>query len=41
VAKGMDLNYFREKYPKRSISEKAVVFGYKVVCALGLDKHLV
>ncbi|NWF86639.1 DUF362 domain-containing protein [Candidatus Bathyarchaeota archaeon] len=41
ATKGMDLNYFKDKYPKRGVSEKAVLFGYKVVCALGLDKRLI
>jgi len=39
--KGADLNYFKAKYPKKGLSEKIVAFGYRVVCALGLDKRLI
>jgi uncharacterized protein (DUF362 family) len=38
--KGMDLNYFRDKYPTTTLTDKAIVLGYKTVCALGLDKRL-
>ncbi|MEM2742128.1 MAG: DUF362 domain-containing protein [Nitrososphaeria archaeon] len=41
VVKGTDLEYFRKRFPKRGFSEKAVSFGYKVVCKLGLDKRLI
>jgi len=39
--RGGDLNYFRVRYPKMRLSQKMVAFGYKVVCALGLDKRLI
>jgi len=39
--KGADLDYFKVKYPKKGLSEKIVAFGYRVVCALGLDKRLI
>jgi len=39
--RGVDLNHFRAKYPKKRLSEKIVTLGYKVVCALGLDKRLI
>jgi len=41
IVKGMDLNYFRSRYPKRRITEKAIMLGYRVACALGLDKRLI
>lgn len=41
ATKGMDLSYFKDKYPKRGVSERTVLFGYKVACTLGLDKRLV
>ncbi len=45
VAKGTNPEYFRNKYPKRSILERTLSrtlsYGYKVVCALGLDKRSV
>jgi len=39
-AKGMNLNYFKDRYPKRSLTDKTISVGYNVVCALGLDKRL-
>jgi len=41
TVKGVDLEYFRKKFPKRGFSEKAIALGYRLVCALGLDKRLV
>lgn len=41
VVKGADLNHFKSRFPKRGLSEKAVAFGYRVACALGLDKRLI
>jgi uncharacterized protein (DUF362 family) len=38
--KGMNLNYFRDKYPTKTLTETATILGYKTVCALGLDKRL-
>ena len=40
IAKGMNLNYFKDRYPKKSLTDKAITLGYKLVCALGLDKRL-
>ncbi|MGB9693833.1 MAG: DUF362 domain-containing protein [Fervidobacterium sp.] len=40
VVKGANLDYFRKRFPRRGFSEKAVMFGYRVVCKLGLDKRL-
>ena len=40
TAKGMDLNYFRDKYPVKSLTDKAMTLGYKLVRALGLEKRL-
>ena len=40
TAKGMNLNYFKDRYPKRSLTDKTVTLGYKLVRALGLDKRL-
>jgi len=40
TAKGMNLNYFRDKYPTKSLTDKATAFGYRIVRALGLDKRL-
>ena len=40
TAKGMDLNYFRSKYPTKSLTDKAMTLGYKLVRALGLEKRL-
>jgi uncharacterized protein (DUF362 family) len=41
VVKGADLDYFRKRFPGRGLSEKVIAFGYRVVCALGLDKRLI
>ena len=41
AVKGVDLEYFRKRFPKRGFSEKIIAFGYKVVCAVGLDKRLI
>lgn len=40
IAKGMNLNYFKDRYPKKSLTDKTITLGYKLVCALGLDKRL-
>lgn len=40
TAKGMNLNYFKEKYPQKNLTDKTITLGYKIVCALGLDKRL-
>jgi len=39
--KGEKLDYFRNKFPKKKLSNRIVELGYKAVCALGLDKRLV
>jgi len=39
--KGRSIDYFKKKYPKVEFSKKIMMFGYKVVCALGLSKRLV
>jgi uncharacterized protein (DUF362 family) len=41
IAKGVDINYFRRRFPRRSFSEKVIALGYRVACKLGLDKRLV
>ena len=38
---GIDLNRFRNIFPRKGLSDKVVELGYKVVCALGLDKRLI
>ncbi len=39
--KGEKLDYFRDKFPKKKLSNRIVELGYKAVCTLGLDKRLV
>jgi uncharacterized protein (DUF362 family) len=39
--RGINLKYFKKKYPRKSLSDKAMAFGYKLVYVLGLDKHLI
>jgi uncharacterized protein (DUF362 family) len=41
IAKGVDVDYFRRRFPRRGFSEKAIALGYRVACKLGLDKRLV
>jgi len=41
VVKGVDIDYFRRRFPRRSFSEKVIALGYRVACKLGLDKRLV
>jgi uncharacterized protein (DUF362 family) len=41
VVKGVDIDYFRRRFPRRSFSEKAIALGYKAACKLGLDKRLI
>jgi len=38
---GVDLNRFRNAFPRKGLSDKVVALGYKAVCALGLDKRLI
>lgn len=40
IPRGMELKYFKELYPKKSLKNKTIMFGYKLVCRLGLDKRL-
>ena len=40
IAKGMTPNYFKDGYPKKSLTDKAITLGYRLVCALGLEKRL-
>ena len=40
IAKGMSLNYFKDRYPRKNFTDKAITLGYRLVCALGLDKRL-
>jgi len=40
TAKGINLNYFKDRYPKKSLTDKTITLGYKLVCALGLEKRL-
>jgi uncharacterized protein (DUF362 family) len=39
-AEGTNPNYFKDRYPKERLTGKAIVFAYKVVRGLGLDKRL-
>jgi len=41
IIKGANLDYFRKSYPRKRLSEKTIAFGYRVACALGLDKRLI
>jgi uncharacterized protein (DUF362 family) len=41
VIKGVDIDFFRKRFPTRSFSEKVITLGYRVACKLGLDKRLV
>ncbi|MDH7607601.1 MAG: DUF362 domain-containing protein [Candidatus Bathyarchaeota archaeon] len=41
TVKGVDIDYFRHSFPKKSLPEKAVALGYMVACKLGLDKRLI
>jgi uncharacterized protein (DUF362 family) len=41
TAEGMNPNYFKDRYPKKSLTDKAIFLGYKLVCALGLYKRLI
>jgi len=41
VIKGVDIDFFRKRFPKRSLSERVIMLGYRVACKLGLDKRLV
>ena len=41
VVKGVDIDCFRRRFPRRSFSEKVIALGYRVACKLGLDKRLV
>jgi uncharacterized protein (DUF362 family) len=40
TAKGMNLSYFRDKYPQKNFTDKTISLGYRLVCTLGLDKRL-
>jgi uncharacterized protein (DUF362 family) len=40
IANGMNLNYFKDKCPKKDLKGKAMTLGYKMVCALGLEERL-
>jgi len=40
IAKGMNLNYFKDKCPKKNLTDKTITLGYRLVCALGLEKRL-
>ena len=40
ITKGMNLNYFKDRYPRKSLTDKTITLSYKLVCALGLDKRL-
>jgi uncharacterized protein (DUF362 family) len=41
VVKGANIDYFRKRFPRKGLSEKAITLGYRVACKLGLDKRLV
>jgi len=40
IAKGMNPNYFKDRYPQKNLTDKTITLGYKLVRALGLDKRL-
>jgi len=40
TAKGMNPNYFKDKCPKKNLTDKTITQGYRLVCALGLEKRL-
>jgi len=40
TAKGMNLNYFKDRCPRKNLTDKTIMLGYRLVCALGLDKRL-
>jgi uncharacterized protein (DUF362 family) len=40
TAKGMNLNYFKARYPQKTFTDKTISFGYRLACTLGLDKRL-
>jgi len=40
IAKGINPNYFKKRYPKRKVTDKAITLGYKMASALGLEKRL-
>ena len=41
ITKGMNLNYFKDRYPKKNLTDKTITLGYKLVRSLGLDKRLI
>jgi len=41
IAKGMNPNYFKDKYPTKNFTDKVMTLGYRLVCALGLEKRLI
>ena len=41
TVKGDDLDYFRRRFPRKSLYEKVLAFGYRVACKLGLDKRII
>ena len=41
IIKGVDIDYFRKRFPRWGPSEKALALGYRVACRLGLDKRLI
>jgi len=41
IAKGMNPNYFKDKYPQKNLTDKIITLGYKLVRTLGLDKRLI
>ena len=40
VPKGMDLDHFKERYPRKKLTHKVMGMGYRMVYAVGLDKRL-
>jgi len=40
IAKGMNLNYFKDRCPRKRFTDKTIMLGYRLVCALGLNKRL-
>ncbi|MDH5460093.1 MAG: DUF362 domain-containing protein [Candidatus Bathyarchaeota archaeon] len=40
IAKGMNPNYFKRRYPQKTLTDKATTLGYRLVRVFGLEKRL-
>jgi uncharacterized protein (DUF362 family) len=40
IVKGMNPSYFKDRYPKRNLTGKAIALGFRLVRALGLEERL-